>query len=177
MNFATDIMTKLLDGPADQGTVEGLALVETEVTKVIDVIKDELDNLKPEVFETWGEIQPTSFGDTERSPLLTLHHRRAHRVTYETLFGVRKDLIAFRTACAEARTFLQKADENAAEEAALTLKAVNRLVDGSTSSEGEAANNQAQQNGSGTSTDTSTGTGTGTDIGTDTGADTTGDTP
>ncbi|HVK27329.1 MAG TPA: hypothetical protein VM575_03255 [Nocardioides sp.] len=174
MNFPSDIMAKLLDGPADQDTIDGIELVEAEVTKVIGVIDEKLDTIKPDAFDSLGAIQPTSFGDTERSSLLSVHHRRAHQVTYETLVGVRADLVAFRKGCADARLFLQRADDNAADEAALTRKAVDRLTQGSSTNHAETANTQARQNGSGIDpTDDSTGTGT--DPGTDTSADTSSD--
>lgn len=175
MNFPSDIMAKLLDGPSDQGTIDGIALVESEVTKVIGVIDEKLESIKPESFDSLGAIQPTSFGDTERSPLLAVHHRRAHQVTYETLVGVRQDLVAFRKGCVEARLFLQRADDNAADEAALTRKAVDRLAQGSATNHAETANTQAQQNGSGI--EPTDGTTDGTDTSTDTGTDTTGGTP
>ena len=172
MNFPSDIMAKLLDGPTDQGTIDGIALVETEVTKVIGVIDEKLETIKPESFDSLGAIQPTSFGDTDRSSLLSVHHRRAHKVTYETLVGVRQDLVAFRKACIDARLFLKRADDNAADEAALTRKAVDRLAQGSATNHAETANTQAQQNGIGIepTDDTTEGTGTGT-------SDTTGGTP
>lgn len=179
MNFPSDIMAGLLDGPADQGTIDGIELVEKEVTKVIGVIDEKLETIEPESFDTLGSIQATSFGDTERSPLLAVHHRRAHQVTYETLIGVRQDLIAFRKACVDARLFLKRADDDAADEAALTRRAVERLVQGSATNHGEAANTEAQQNGSGLDGTGDTGTGdTGTvDTGADTGSDATGGTP
>lgn len=172
MNFPSDIMAKLLDGPADQDTIDGIALVETEVTKVIGVIDEKLETIKPESFDSLGTIQPTSFGDTERSSFLAVHHRRAHQVTYETLIGVRQDLVAFRKGCVEARLFLQRADDNAADEAALTRKAVDRLAAGSSTNHADTANAQAQQNGSGIEpTDEAPGTDT------DTSSDPAGGTP
>lgn len=172
MNFPSDIMAKLLDGPADQETIDGIALVETEVTKVIGVIDEKLETIKPESFDSLGAIQSTSFGDTERSALLSVHHRRAHQVTYETLVGVRQDLVAFRKGCVEARLFLQRADDNAADEVALTRKAVERLAQGSATNHAETANAQAQQDGAGIEpTEEPTGAET------DTSDDTTGGTP
>lgn len=149
MNFATDIVRDLMSRPAPTEALEGLELVEEQVTIVIEAIESELKFFKPKTFETDGQIQGSSFGETDRSSLLALHHRRAHAVTYETLEGVRLDLETFRSACADARRFVQTADDNAAVESLLTRRAVDRLLEGSASDHGEDANTQAQQNASG----------------------------
>ena len=71
------------------------------------------------------------------------------RTAAETLSGVRQDLIAFRQACRDARGFVEQADQDAAAEITLTHKAVERLSEGSSTSLGETANQQAQQSGAG----------------------------
>lgn len=149
MNFATDIVRDLMSRPTPTEALQGLELVEEQVSNVIEAIENELKFFKPKAFETDGQIQGTSFGETDRSSLLALHHRRAHAVTYETLKGVQLDLEAFRSACADARKFVQTADDNAALEGLLTRRAVDRLLEGSASDHGEDANAQAQQEASG----------------------------
>lgn len=149
MNFAIDIVRDLMSRPAPAEALEGLELVEEQVSNVIEAIENELTFFEPKMFESDGRIQATSFGETDRSSLLALHHRRAHAVTYETLKGVQLDLETFRSACAEARSLVQTADDNAAVEILLTRRAVDRLLEGSASDHGEDANTQAQQNASG----------------------------
>lgn len=174
MNFPTEFRTDLMARPADAETLEGLKLVEEKINDVITTINKELDQFDPDIFQKDGEIKPQSFGDTDRAPLLALHHRRAHQVTAETLVGVRKDLVAFRQACRDARAFVEQADQDAAVEVALTQRAVERLDQGSSTSHGESANQQAQQTGAGSEpsdggapgTPTGNPTGTPTDTGT-----------
>lgn len=176
MNFPTEFRTDLMARPADAETLEGLKLVEEQINNVITTINKELDQFDPEIFQKDGEIKPQSFGDTDRAPLLALHHRRAHQVTAETLVGVRKDLIAFRQACRDARAFVEQADQDAAVEVTLTQKAVERLDQGSSTSHGESANQHAQQTGAGSqpANDDATGTTpTGSASGTPTGSGTT----
>lgn len=174
MTFAADIRAKLLDGPTDAATVKGLELVEERVTKVIKAIELQLTDFEPKDFETAGEIREASFGAADRSSLLALHHRRAHAVTTATLIGVKQDLEAFREACSDARALVQEADRRAADEAILTRRAVDRLLEGSESDHGNSANDQAQQSGTGaepTAAETPAGDPTGT-----TDDDTSGDT-
>lgn len=149
MNFATDIVRDLMSRPAPAEALKGLELVEEQVSNVIEAIENELKFFKPKTFETDGQIQANSFGETDRSPLLAFHHRRAHAVTYETLKGVQLDLETFRTACSDARALVQTADDFAALEGLLTRRAVDRLLEASTSDHGEDANAQAQQNATG----------------------------
>ncbi|NYI43844.1 hypothetical protein BJ993_000924 [Nocardioides aromaticivorans] len=160
MNFPTEFRTDLMARPADAEALEGLKLVEEKINDVITAINRELDQFDPAIFQKDGEIKPQSFGDTDRAPLLALHHRRAHQVTAETLSGVREDLIAFRQACRDARGFVEQADQDAAAEITLTHKAVERLNEGSATSHGESANQQAQQAGVGSEPTSDDGTGT-----------------
>ena len=81
MIFPTEFRSDLMARPADAETLEGLRLVEEKINDVITAINKELDQFDPEIFQKDGEIKPQSFGDTDRAPLLALHHRRAHQVT------------------------------------------------------------------------------------------------
>lgn len=135
--------TELLNS-ASPVTPQGLQLAEQQVEGVIDVIDTELALLDPAKFEADGHIPDGSFGGSDRAPALAMHHRRAHQVTVDTLHGVRTDLVAFRTACQEARAAIHEADLNAADELRLKQAAVTSLTTGSFSDHGADAYTNAQ---------------------------------
>lgn len=98
-----------------------LRVVESEITKVIRVLNDELKNLKDVDFPVRGHISGRAFGGGPPSPLLAEHHQRAHRVVVDTLVDLRKDLRDFRTAVREARDLIRNKDEGAVGEIQLVL--------------------------------------------------------
>ena len=53
----------------------------------------------PRTFATDGTIQRASFGGADSAPNLAMHYSRAHEVTWKTLRGLKKDLVAFQDAC------------------------------------------------------------------------------
>ncbi|WP_182377552.1 hypothetical protein [Nocardioides sp. WS12] len=98
-----------------------LRVVESEITKVIKVLNEELSNLKEVDFPVKGHISGRAFGGGPPSPLLADHHERAHRVVVDTLVDLRKDLRDFRTAVREARDLIRNKDEEAVGEIQLVL--------------------------------------------------------
>jgi len=94
-----------------------LEIVDTEITKVIKALDDEITELDEVEFPVKGHIARHSLGGGELSPLLANHHARAHNVTIDTLVDLRKDLNDFRDAIRETRTLLGKKDEESATEA------------------------------------------------------------
>lgn len=98
-----------------------LKVVESEITKVIKVLNEELRNLNDVDFPVRGHISGRAFGGGPPSTLLADHHERAHRVVVDTLVDLRKDLRDFRTAVREARDLIRDKDEEAVGEIQLVL--------------------------------------------------------
>lgn len=104
-----------------------LKVVESEITKVIKVLNEELRNLKDIDFPVRGHISGRAFGGGPPAPLLAEHHERAHRVVVDTLVDLRKDLRDFRTAVREARDLIHDKDEEAVGEIQLVLARTERI--------------------------------------------------
>ncbi len=120
--------------PIDLATASpaGLELVEDQITLVITTLNDEIEALQAVDFPTNGHIAERSFGRGERSPLLALHHARAHGVVVDTLRDLRRDLRDFRGAVQEARTLLRDTDQQAEADAVLVLQRTESLDLGAT---------------------------------------------
>lgn len=91
-------------------TPRGLGIVEDAINTAITSIEDEVANLKKEEFGVNGFIPKSSFGSTDRSSEMALHHTKAHAVVEETLSGVLADLVRFRDACVDAREDIKSVD-------------------------------------------------------------------
>ena len=117
--------------PTDLATAspEGLALVEERITQVIADLEDQLTELAKVDFPTQGHIAKTSFGGGDRSPLLALHHARAHNVVTTTLDQLKKDLEGFKLAIGEAANLLRETDGAAHDDARAILKATEENLD------------------------------------------------
>lgn len=115
--------------PLDLATVSpsGLALVEDKINLVITTLNDEIDLLHEVDFPTNGHIAKGSFGGGERSPLLALHHARAHGVVVTTLSDLRRDLVDFRSAIREAKQLIRDTDEQAESDVLRILQRTNDL--------------------------------------------------
>lgn len=105
----------------------GLALVEDKITEVLKILNIELERLHEVDFPVKGHISKASFGGGDRSPILALHHARAHGVVVTTLKDLRRDLRQFRDAIREARTLLDERDREAQSELLLVLQRTNDL--------------------------------------------------
>lgn len=123
---------------------EGLQLADEKIDGIISQIQEELKKLSPKKFETEGYIAPASFGGGDRAPGLGLHHGRAHAVVAETLRGVIQDLENFQQACRDARKYILEADQGAADDLGSTRLAVDSLVVGSWTNEGQGSYDDAR---------------------------------
>lgn len=104
-----------------------LALVEDKINKVLETLRIELLKLDEIDFPAKGHISKASFGGGDRSPVLALHHARAHGVVVTTLKDLRRDLREFRDSIREARSLLAESDQEAQGEVLLLLQRTNDL--------------------------------------------------
>lgn len=123
-----------------------LVVIETEVQKIINVIKQQTGEVTPHRFRNNAFIPAGDFGSGAKASNLASHHTRAHAVMADTLVGVQADLEEFMSACKDAKKFLGEADLTAQGDLKAVTNAVYALQHGSASNHGDTAYRNAQVN-------------------------------
>jgi hypothetical protein len=115
---------------AVQGGPSALQGIDLALPKIDDLVRNidrQIDLLQPATFQREGEIPGNAFGAGDRAPNLAVSYRGAHRATYERLLRTRADLLAFRTACVQAKQIIEDADHDAGSSLAARKGAVDAL--------------------------------------------------
>lgn len=111
--------------------LDDVAIVESEIEKLLTKIQRQIDDLKPDTFNHNTTIGAGLFGEADRAPRLTYHYGGAQRATYERLVQAKQDLQQFQAACIQARDVITEADHSAADDMTVLQNAVGALARGS----------------------------------------------
>ena len=135
-SFTSSALTKQIVAGATVGTKKGLALVDSEIDKVLEILQRELEEIEGNNFEVAAHIRKPSFGQGSEAVVLGTDHSAAHTVVVKGLTDLIDDLTLFRKSVKEASDHLYDADDDAKTRITTTLNrttgldyGVNRPVD------------------------------------------------
>ena len=149
-SFTSGKLTNAIVAGATVGTKKGLALVDSEIDEVLEILKQELKEIEGNNFAVAAHIRKPSFGQGSEAVTLGTDHDEAHAVVVQGLTDLIDDLTLFHKSVKEASGLLYDADDDARTRITTTLNrttdldfGVNRPVDrnqfeepGSTSTSG-----------------------------------------
>lgn len=139
---------------AVKASPQGIAVVEQAIQEAIDEINLMMPMIDPEEFSADAFIPKSAFGAAERSPLVALHHAKAHAVMRDTLVGVVTDLENFKAACVAARDGFVEVDTDAQAELNARVNAITALGNANTGNADNAYNQAVYDNANAQATET-----------------------